>query len=123
MMEKNAVSATTLTILPDDHRNASLVGRVWRPDVTGPALVWVEGEQLFDITGPEAPTMRDLLEMDDPAGHLQSCEGTPIGTVAEIAANSWNRRGDLNLPHLYPTSSMRREDWQSLGQRTSSSAQ
>ena len=100
MMEKNAVSATTLTILPDDHRNASLVGRVWRPDVTGPALVRVEGEQLFDITAPEAPTMRDLLEMDDPAGHLQSCEGTPIGTVAEIAANSWNRRGDLNVPHL-----------------------
>ena len=44
--------------------------------------------------------MRDLLEMGDPAAFLRSHTGTPFGTVDEIAANSWTRRGDHGVPHL-----------------------
>ena len=94
------MNAEHLTILPEDHRNASLVGRIWNPDVAGPSLVRVEDGNLFDVTCAAAPTMRDLLEMDDPAAFLRSHAGTPVGTVDEIAANSWTRRGDHGVPHL-----------------------
>ena len=89
-----------MTILPDDHRSASLVGRVWNPDVAGPSLVRVDDGKLFDITSAEAPTMRDLLELDDPADFLRSQAGTMLGTVDEIAANSWTRRGDAGVMHM-----------------------
>ena len=89
-----------MTILPDDHRSASLVGRVWNPDVGGPSLVRVDDGKLFDITSAEAPTMRDLLELDDPADFLRSQAGTMLGTVDEIAANSWTRRGDAGVMHM-----------------------
>ena len=89
-----------MTILPDDYRSASLVGRVWNPDVAGPSLVRVDDGKLFDITSAEAPTMRDLLELDDPADFLRSQAGTMLGTVDEIAANSWTRRGDAGVMHM-----------------------
>jgi len=94
------VNADKLTILPDDHQHASLVGRIWNPDVGGPSLVRVTDGRLFDITSAEAPTMRDLLELDDPVGVARAGDGVPVGTVDEIAANSWSRRGDLKVPHL-----------------------
>ena len=36
-------------ILPADPR-ACLFGRVWRPDVNGPAVVRVDGDRLIDVT-------------------------------------------------------------------------
>ena len=42
------------------------VGRVWRPGI-GPAVVVQRDGRLVDVTSPEVPTMRDLLELDDPA--------------------------------------------------------
>ena len=65
---------------------ASLVGRAWRPDRDGPALVTVRDDALFDVTTRDAPTMRDLLEMDDPAAHVASLEGERLGSLDEIAA-------------------------------------
>lgn len=94
------MNAENLTILPDDHQNATLVGRIWLPAVAGPCLVRVEDDQLFDITSTEAPTMRDLLEMDHPAAFVSAQAGTPVGSLSEIAANSWSRRGDHNEAHL-----------------------
>ena len=95
-----AVNAEHLTILPDDHQSASLVGRVWNPQLAGPSLVRLQDGRLFDITSAEAPTMRDLLEMDDPAGYLHEAAGSMIGTVEEIATNSWTRHGDDSVPHF-----------------------
>ncbi|MGC6452515.1 MAG: fumarylacetoacetate hydrolase family protein [Candidatus Puniceispirillaceae bacterium] len=89
-----------LNILPEDHQSASLVGRLWNPAVAGPCLVRVQDSLLFDITSADAPTMRDLLEHDDPAGFLLRQAGTLVGSVEDIAANSWSRRGDAGVPHM-----------------------
>src|SRR5690606_15542134 len=36
---------------------------------------------LFDITSRFVPTMRDLLEMDDPAAFVSKTAGAPLGPV------------------------------------------
>jgi len=68
--------------LPADGR---FVGRVWRPGV-GPALVTLRKGEVIDVTSPEVPTMRDLLELDDPAGWLDAQAGKRVCTAEELAA-------------------------------------
>jgi fumarylacetoacetate (FAA) hydrolase family protein len=75
-------------ILPDDHKVATLVTRAWNPAVNGPSLCVAKDGSLFDITSSEAPTLRDLLEMDDPAGYARSAKGKAIGTVEEVTRGS-----------------------------------
>ena len=87
-------------ILPSDHAAASLVGRVWNPDAAGPSLVCVRDGAILDITSADAPTMRDLLEMDDPAAYVRGRPGASLGAVEEIAANSVAHRGDATRPHM-----------------------
>ena len=70
--------------LPDDP-GALLAGRAWRPGL-GPALVTVRDGALVDVTSREAPTMRDLLEMDDPAGWLRAAPGEAIGAPEDLSA-------------------------------------
>jgi fumarylacetoacetate (FAA) hydrolase family protein len=76
-----------LRLLPE-REGGCLVGRVWRADVDGPAIVAVREGRLFDITSRECPTMRDLLEADDPAALVRRTDGEDIGSVEETAANS-----------------------------------
>jgi fumarylacetoacetate (FAA) hydrolase family protein len=52
-------------VLPEDHEQALLAGRVWRPDLDGPSVVVVRGAELVDISRA-FPTMRDLCEADNP---------------------------------------------------------
>jgi fumarylacetoacetate (FAA) hydrolase family protein len=66
----------------------SLVGRVWRADVEGPAVVTVRDGRVVDITSREFPTMRDLLEADDPAALVRRQKGEDLGSVEDIAAAS-----------------------------------
>ena len=40
-------------MLPADHNEATLVGRIWRPDVGGPSVVTLRGGELVDPTGGE----------------------------------------------------------------------
>ena len=87
-------------ILPSDHAAASLVGRIWNPDAAGPSLVCVRDGAILDITSADAPTMRDLLEMDDPASFVRSALGASLGAVEEIAANSVAHRSDATRPHM-----------------------
>ncbi|MBD3678768.1 MAG: fumarylacetoacetate hydrolase family protein [Rhodobacteraceae bacterium] len=70
--------------LPD----ALLVGRVWRPEVSGAALVMLRGDRVIDITNRDVPTMRDLMELDDIPGYLRGVEGEDIGALADITTNS-----------------------------------
>ena len=35
-------------ILPDDFASAALMGRVWRPDLAGPAVVAIRQDGVFD---------------------------------------------------------------------------
>ncbi len=69
------------------------VGRVWRTGV-GPCLVTVRDANIFDITSRDAPTMRDLLELENPAAFVRGQAGIRIGSLADIAADSLEASGD-----------------------------
>ena len=56
--------------------------------------------QVLDITSPAVPTMRDLLEQDDPAALVREMDGTSLGTIEDIAENSVAHRGDSGRPHM-----------------------
>ena len=94
------MDAQAARMLPDDHAEASLVGRVWNPDAAGPSLVRIRDGEVIDITCRDTPTMRDLLERDDPAGFVRDCSGVSLGTVKDIAGNSVNHRGDAGRVHM-----------------------
>ena len=77
--------------------DASLLGRVWDPAAPGPCVVTLRGDVLVDITTRDAPTVRDLLEADDPAAAVRDIPGRPIGSLDAIAAAS---RDGSNGPRL-----------------------
>jgi len=77
------------------------VGRIWRPGI-GPALVQVVGGQVLDKTTRAAPTMRDLLELDDPAAHLAATPGEAVCPLAELLAASQPDAGPDDLRLLAP---------------------
>jgi fumarylacetoacetate (FAA) hydrolase family protein len=68
--------------------NGALVGRVWRRDAGGPAVVMVRDGHLIDVTSREFPTMRDLLEADDPAALVRQTKGEDLGPIDAIATAS-----------------------------------
>ncbi|WP_188080010.1 fumarylacetoacetate hydrolase family protein [Neorhizobium sp. P12A] len=59
----------------------TFVGRVWRSDVSGPSVVVVRDGAVVDITSKEAPTVRDLLEKDDPAAFVRQQKGEALGSL------------------------------------------
>ena len=71
--------------LPVDADVATLVGRVWRPDVGGPAVVTLVGDRLIDVSDA-APTISHLANAEDPLGLLDG--GEDVGSVEEVLANS-----------------------------------
>jgi fumarylacetoacetate (FAA) hydrolase family protein len=68
---------------PEDARG-TWVGRIWDEDAGGPALVVVRDGHLHDITAREAPTMRDLLELDDAAGYVAATPGRNRGPLGDL---------------------------------------
>ncbi len=66
----------------------TFVGRVWSDDADGPILVTVRDGALIDITSKTAPTMRDLLEVDDPAGFVRAASGKAVGGLDEALAGN-----------------------------------
>ena len=81
------LSLTPQTTLPHDVAGAALLGRVWRPDVAGPAVVTLRDGNVIDISAAFA-TSRDLCESADPAAALRLAGGETIGTLADILANT-----------------------------------
>ncbi|MDF1606901.1 fumarylacetoacetate hydrolase family protein [Hoeflea sp. YIM 152468] len=73
------------------------LGRLWSPDVGGPSVVTVRAGSVIDITSRQAPTVRDICEMDDPAGFVRAAQGPTLGQLAGIAAN---QPGDMDRPHF-----------------------
>ncbi|MBB5753516.1 fumarylacetoacetate hydrolase family protein [Prosthecomicrobium pneumaticum] len=85
--------------LPEDADAATLVGRVWRPEI-GPSVVVLRDGALVDISGSFA-TVRDLCETADPAAAARAAGGETIGTLADIlAATPRTARGAG--PYLLP---------------------
>ena len=70
-----ALNLTPSTSLPSDADRATLVGRIWQPDV-GPVLVAVHEGGLHDLS-KLAPTMSDLLE----------AKGSPSAAVRDTLKN------------------------------------
>lgn len=87
------------TTLPADAGAAALAGRVWRPDLGGPAVVTLRGGQVIDVTQSFA-TSRDLCEDADPAAALRAAQGETIGSLADILANTPVDGRDPNRPWL-----------------------
>jgi fumarylacetoacetate (FAA) hydrolase family protein len=83
MRERMTEAAT----LPQDGTAGALAGRVWRPDVQGPAVVAIRADSVYDISR-HAPTMRDLCEAADPARIVRESAGEKIGALADILANT-----------------------------------
>ncbi len=85
--------------LPDDSETATLVGRIFRPDLGGPSVVAVRGAELVDISAA-APTVRDLCEAPEPAGLARDAKGEPVATLAEVLANTPRHSRDASKPWL-----------------------
>ncbi|MFC0388118.1 fumarylacetoacetate hydrolase family protein [Muricoccus vinaceus] len=86
-------------VLPSDWREATLVGRVWRPELEGPSVVALRGEDAIDVTA-RFPTVSALCEEADPAGALKNAAGERVGAIAEILANTPPDRRDHARPWL-----------------------
>jgi fumarylacetoacetate (FAA) hydrolase family protein len=82
------------TILPDD-RSATLLGRVYDPEVSGPCLVAVRDGELVDVTA-YGPTTADLLERSDAVDLVRTAGGRrwPLAAVLEAPPE------DDSRPHL-----------------------
>lgn len=70
-------------VLPGDGCAGTLVGRVWRPDVNGPAVVAVRDDGVHDISA-HAPTMSTLLELPQPAQAVRAMAGVRLGSLADV---------------------------------------
>ncbi len=87
-------------VLPQDGTKGTLVGRVWLPDVGGPAVVAVRGEGVFDVSASFA-TVSALCEQDDPvAAAMQAAKGRRIGDLESILANTPPDSRDRSKPWL-----------------------
>jgi fumarylacetoacetate (FAA) hydrolase family protein len=85
--------------LPEDGTRGALAGRAWLPEVAGPAVVAVRVDGLYDISRT-APTMRDLCEAEGPAALLRAAQGTRVGTLAEVLANTPEQGRNPRKPWL-----------------------
>lgn len=83
--------------IPSADRDGVFVGRIWSPEAAGPSVVTLREGMLVDITSREAPTVRDICEMQDPAGRVAAAVGREVGRLEEIAANT---PADPGRPHL-----------------------
>jgi fumarylacetoacetate (FAA) hydrolase family protein len=85
--------------LPADGTAGTLVGRAWRPDVDGPAVVAVRADGLYDVSRA-FPTIRDLCEADDPPAAVKAALGEKIGTFVDVLANTPEEGRDQTKPWL-----------------------
>ena len=98
-MRSFAEYMTAAATLPKDGVAGTLVGRVWRPEVEGPAVAAIRPDGVYDIS-KLAPTMRDLAETPEAATLVQQGEGPRIGALDEILANTPRGTRDAGKPWL-----------------------
>jgi fumarylacetoacetate (FAA) hydrolase family protein len=93
------ISLNAAAILPDDGEAGALVGRVWLPSASGPSVVAIRENGVFDIT-TRYPTVSVLAEHANPATALRGAEGVRIGDLDAITANTPPDRRDPTQPWL-----------------------
>lgn len=71
------------------------LGRVERAGI-GPCVVTVRDGLLHDITNRSAPTVRDILEGDDPVNYVRGVQGQAVGAIDNLPdSTSWLAPCDL----------------------------
>src|SRR5690348_13287856 len=96
----NAMKAlNAASILPDDGTTGTLVGRVWLPSASGPSVVAIRGDGVFDVT-QDIPTVCALAEVASPAAALREAKGTRIGSLVDIVGNALPETRDATKPWL-----------------------
>jgi fumarylacetoacetate (FAA) hydrolase family protein len=90
---------TAALSLPHDGTAGALAARVWRPELQGPSIVALRGDEVIDITRA-FPTMRDLCEASDPAMALRQAQGERIASLAELFVNTPPDTRDPTRPWL-----------------------
>jgi len=84
--------------LPVDAARALAVGRMQLPALGGPVVVRVTPEDVLDLSAL-APTMRDLLDLEDPAQAVRGLSDAPrIASTREVLANSAESTRNPALP-------------------------
>jgi fumarylacetoacetate (FAA) hydrolase family protein len=86
-------------ILPEQEIGC-FVGRVWRSDINGPSLVVVREGRVIDVTCRAFPTMRDLLERDDPVPLVAAADGDDLGSLTDIGLRSIEPANGASGIHL-----------------------
>lgn len=77
------------------------LGRVWLPEVQGPAVVTLRAGRVIDITAKGAATTSEICELPDPAAHVAEADGRDIGAYDTLLAAD---PADLSQIHfLAPT--------------------
>jgi fumarylacetoacetate (FAA) hydrolase family protein len=85
-------------ILPEDAKQATLVGRAW-VEGRGAVLVRVSDDAVLDLSGLAA-TCSQLLELDDAAAQVRAATGKELGSTAAVLANSAHDARNPTLPWL-----------------------
>src|SRR4051812_42111871 len=83
-------------VLPADHAQAVLVGRIWVPG-SGPVLVRVQADGVYALEHL-APTASQLLELEDPATRVRAQTGAKLADTAAVLANSAEDGRDVSRP-------------------------
>ena len=68
------IALTSKDVLPEDGASGTLVGRVWMPDLAGPAVVAVRKDGVFDVSA-RFSTVSALCEEANPADALRGTGG------------------------------------------------
>ncbi|WP_091186820.1 fumarylacetoacetate hydrolase family protein [Paramicrobacterium humi] len=87
------------TALPRDAASAILVGRVWRPELSGPSVVVIREGRAVDISSHHA-TMTDLVEHVAGGGSVSDLSGEDIGSVDDLVRNADPSARDESLPRV-----------------------
>ncbi len=78
----------------------TFLGRIKSSGSAHPLVVTVRDGIVTDITSRQAPTVRDVCEMDDPAAFVRAAAGKAVGGLDEICANSFEAGRDAAKSYL-----------------------
>ncbi|MBB4122639.1 fumarylacetoacetate hydrolase family protein [Martelella radicis] len=70
----------------DLDENGIWLGRVWLPEVEGPAVVTCRNGRVIDISARGGATVSDICEMEDPAAYVEEAPGRDLGALADLLA-------------------------------------
>jgi len=77
------LTSYTEQVLPVDHTVATLVARVLDPNLGGPCVAAVRGDEVVDLTEVE-PTVADLLEREDVVQIVRDAAGSRTWPLAQV---------------------------------------